>query len=239
MLHMDPDLVGTSCFQSDFKERGVGLRLVEEQLIMGQRSFSADRIRDTFDRGARKSRNGNVNRSFRLSGEVPADRGQIGAVNLAIPHHIRKDTAAQRIFCDDQKPGGITVQAVDGTENKGFLFLFKIPGKSVCQRVGEIALGWVDGNIRGFVYDHQILIFVKNGQRHAHRNNIFRRSLFCKCDIQPVTGFHAEGGINLCPADHQSVFSQFDTVDQAFGVSWERSSASTDCPSVEQCRSGG
>lgn len=75
VLHMDPDLVGTSCFQSDFKKRGVGLRLVEEQLIMGQRSFSADRIRDTFNRGARKSRNGNVNRSFRLSGEVPADRG--------------------------------------------------------------------------------------------------------------------------------------------------------------------
>lgn len=46
MLHMDPDLVGTSCFQVDFKERGVGLRLVEEQLIMGQRSFSVDRVRD-------------------------------------------------------------------------------------------------------------------------------------------------------------------------------------------------
>ena len=66
MLHMDPDLVSTSCFQVNFKERGVGLRLVEEQLIMGQRSFSVDGVRDTLDRGARESRNGNVNRSFRL-----------------------------------------------------------------------------------------------------------------------------------------------------------------------------
>ena len=140
---------------------------------MGDCGFPMYRVRDACNGRSWEPGYGNVNGSFRLIRKISVYRSQVGTVNLALFYHIGKNTAAQSVFSNNQKTCGVTVQTVDGTEHKGLLLLFKIPGQPVGKGIGKVSLGRMNGNICCLIYDHQVFVLIENRKRHGRWNNVF------------------------------------------------------------------
>ena len=167
IAHMNPDLVGTSGFKPQLHKSKFFVLL--QSLKVGDGRFPVQEIHLAFKEGAGNSADRCIDRAaFRRD---PLYDGQVGSADLAVFHHLREDRAAQSIFCDDKKAGGIPVQTVDTAVDKGIFQLAIMKKYTIGKGVFPVSHGGMDRSVRRFIYYEKILIFPDNGEGNRGGEN--------------------------------------------------------------------
>lgn len=127
-------------------------------------------------------------------------------MDAALAQGLSEYGGRKHVFCHDQKPGGIPVEAVDyPVDEIGIAQLMVgVPGQGISEGVIVIALGRVNRQSCLFVDDQKILILVDDIQRNFCFDNVIRAGFLQKEDLQFFTGAEAVGGVNLLTIDGKS-----------------------------------
>ena len=129
--------------------------------------------------------------------------------------HGGQKRSAVHVAGQNQQPGRIAVQSVNAAVGEGFVFLRKIPGTGICQRIVVISLGGMDRHVGRLIDHEQILIFVDNGKRKRNRKDVLGRSVFRELNGQHIA--RHEGIVNMCPGSVSAdpVFCFFQMADDS------------------------
>ena len=131
IFHMDTDLVGASCLETETQERQIRVFIIQKPFIPGGRGLSMVRVRDPLDGRALLPPDGDRDHSAGIC--FPADSGQILPADLPALHLAGEKGGAEPVFCHQEKAGRVFIQTVDCPEHEGFLFLSEIARQAVGQ----------------------------------------------------------------------------------------------------------
>lgn len=99
---------------------------------------------------------------------------QVFPVHLTAAGHGGEDAAADKVFGNDGKAGGVPVEAVAAAEDKRLFLPAVIPCQAVGQRVRIVVHGRVNRHSGRFVHDNDIFIFIYDIKRDFDRRYLFR-----------------------------------------------------------------
>lgn len=85
--------------------------------------------------------------------------------------HIGEKGTGERIFCQDQKAGGVPVKAVDAAEDEFFPLFLVMERQSIGKRVAMIVDRGVDGHIGRLVDYQKIRILIGDGKGKLYRRD--------------------------------------------------------------------
>ena len=178
IFHMDPDLMGAAGLQAQ-GDQAVPVSY-GDNLIVGDRGLAFLPVYNPFDDGAFPAgERGSDGAGFRH--DMSSCYSQVFPADFFALGHGGQDTGADQMFCHHGKAGGVPVQTVAAAEDEGFPLLQVVPGQAICQRVGIVVQGRMDGHAGRFVHYDQVFIFIDNVKRKLDGQDL--AGAFCLLDM--------------------------------------------------------
>ena len=87
-------------------------------------------------------------------------------------NHPPQNGGTYHIFCDDRKPGGVTIQPVDAPEHERLAALLVQPCQRIAERIVRVVAGGMDWHSGGLVDHHQVVVLIDDLHRKLHRADL-------------------------------------------------------------------
>ena len=148
--------------------------------------------------------------------EFAVDEGHIGFFDGAAFELAGEPPVGFVGFGDEDKAGGVAVEAVDdagapgvGADGKGGMGLFGVVEQGVDERPGPVAAGGVDDQAGLFVEGEELFVFVNDVEGDVFRER-FGRDHFGEGDVHGVSGAEEGGRLGGAAVDQDAAgFDKF------------------------------